>query len=348
MSELLNLAPYGPRSDGKFLDEMNALTLAHLQGCPLLPQIWPRWKPARSVADLPFLHVGLFKNLDLRTEGDGIRHERTLESSSTTGTQPSRIPLDTASSELQSKSVVAILRDFIGAHKRPLLIVDSARSLRSSSSVPARIAAAMSLRPLATDIYFLLDEAADPASVKWDLLRRALDSADELMVYGLTAVLWQAWANGNTPDDVAHLLARKRITFLHSGGWKKLQSIQVTREQFDDKVAGSAGPGSRVIDFYGLVEQVGVIYPLCEHGSRHVPVWADVLVRDPFTLQPLDADGGQLALLNCLARGGPYHSILTEDLGRLLHGPCACGRSGKRFELLGRIPKAEMRGCANV
>ena len=97
-----------------------------------------------------------------------------------------------------------------------------------------------------------------------------------------------------------------------------------------------------------LFEQVGVLYPLCEHGFRHVPRWADVLVRDPWTLRPLVGEAGLLQLMNVLAYGAPYHSVLTEDRGRVVEGPCPCGRVGRRFELLGRVPKAEVRGCANV
>jgi len=55
-----------------------------------------------------------------------------------------------------------------------------------------------------------------------------------------------------------------------------------------------------------------------------------------------------LQLMNTLAFGAPYHNVLTEDLGRVIEGPCQCGRSGQRFELSGRIPRTEVRGCANV
>ena len=104
-----------------------------------------------------------------------------------------------------------------------------------------------------------------------------------------------------------------------------------------------AAPGSGVTDFYGLVEQPGMIYPMDADGLRPVPAWADVIVRDPVTLEPLADRPGQLQLLNPLSLGSPCHSVLTEDLGRLVPGPGV-----KRFELIGRIPKAEVRGCANV
>ncbi len=73
-----------------------------------------------------------------------------------------------------------------------------------------------------------------------------------------------------------------------------------------------------------------------------------MIVRDPWTLEPLVGATGQLQLINVLAYGAPYQSVLTEDLGEAVDGPCPCGRPGRRFRLAGRVPKAEVRGCANV
>ena len=167
-------------------------------------------------------------------------------------------------------------------------------------------------------------------------------------MYGFTYMLWTAWAAEHMPSEVKAALRGKKIDFVHSGGWKKLEHLRVSREQFDATLTRDLDPASRVVDFYGLVEQVGVVYPLCRAGFRHVPVWADVLIRDPWTLASLPDSEGQLQLMNLLAWGAPYHNVLTEDLGKLVPGECDCGRKGKRFEFVGRVPKAEMRGCANV
>jgi phenylacetate-coenzyme A ligase PaaK-like adenylate-forming protein len=127
-----------------------------------------------------------------------------------------------------------------------------------------------------------------------------------------------------------------------------MEAQRVERARFDGALTRDLHPDSRVVDYYGMVEQVGMIYPLCERGFRHVPIWADVLVRDVYTLRVVDDQPGQIQLLNTLAHGAPYHSVLSEDMGRTVPGHCECGRSGKRFELLGRMPQAELRGCANV
>lgn len=348
MSSLLDRPPYAARDDSGFLAEMQRLTHHHLKGCADFARIWPEWRGAGAVDELPFLHVDLFKRLEFRTGSDDLVHERTLRSSSTSGSEASRIVLDNLSSRLQARSVLAILTDMVGGHKRPLLVLDDARALRQRGVVPARVAAALSLSPLATGIHFLLSDTNNPASMKWDLLAEVLASGGDFLVYGFSSILWFAWAAGDKPENVRDLLRGKRIHFVHSGGWKKMEALRVDRAEFDGALTKDLHEASRVVDYYGLVEQVGVVYPLCEHGARHVPVWADVLVRDPYTMRAVEDRPGQIQLMNVLAHGAPYHSVLSEDMGRVAPGECPCGRSGKRFELLGRMPHAELRGCANV
>jgi len=348
MSDLLDRPPYSVRDDAAFLAEMQRLTLHHLKGCQAYARIWHAWKGGGAVEELPFLHVDLFKRLEFRTAAEDVVHARILRSSSTSGSEASRIVLDNLSSPLQARSALAILTDMVGARKRPLLVLDDVRSLRHKGVVSARMAAAMSLSPLATGIHFLLSDANDPASMKWDLLAEVLASAGDFLVYGFSSILWLAWAAGDMPENVRTLLRGKQIHFVHSGGWKKMEVLRVERADFDSALTRDLHPASRVVDYYGLVEQVGVIYPLCEHGMRHVPVWAEVLVREPYALRSVEDEPGQIQLMNVLAWGAPYYSLLSEDMERILPGNCPCGRSGKRFELLGRMPHAELRGCANV
>lgn len=345
---LLAHPPYSRRNNDEFLEAMRHLTEYHLSGCAAYGKIWPHYAGAGSADELPFLHVGIFKRLSLRTLSGRHSYERTLLSSSTSGSQPSQIPLDNVSSILQSRSSLAILKDFVGDTKRPLVVIDSAKSLRQRGMISARTAAAMSLRPLATSIDFLLQDAGDPGSMQWDRLSELLDTSESLLVYGFTSALWLAWADGAMPGSVQQKLYGKQIHFVHSGGWKKLEARKIHPAQFNAALTEGLRPTSRVVDYYGLVEQVGVIYPECEYGARHVPRWADIVIRDPFTLESLAGTPGQIQLMNVLAHGAPYHSVLTEDMGRLIAGDCSCGRQGKRFELLGRMPQAELRGCANV
>jgi Acyl-protein synthetase, LuxE len=346
ITNLLDSPPFAARDDAAFLNGMNEICSWHLAGCPEYRRVWPDWSEAGRIEDLPFLHVGVFKRQLWKTAAEGITHQRTLRSSSTSQATASMIALDDRSSALQAQSSAAILKELVGESLRPLLILDTTLSLRQRGQASARITAAMSLRFLASEIHFLMDNAED--AINWDRLIPVLARHKRLLVYGFTWMLWRAWATATVPDQVRQSLASTEVHFVHSGGWKKLEAARVDRKQFAAALLATVGPASKVTDYYGLVEQVGVIFPLCEAGFYHVPRWAGVLVRDPWTLESLADRPGLLQFMNILSWGAPYHSVLTEDLGRLVPGDCACKRCGQRFELIGRVPKAEIRGCANV
>ena len=348
MSDLLNQPPYGARDEAGFVAQMAALSRFHLDHCDAYRRVFPDWTGAGQISDLPYLHVSAFKHHDFRTQAASVRHERVLTSSATSSNLSSRIALDTASGKLQSQSSRAILQDFIGAGTRPLIVLDTKSALLQRGQLSARIAAALALRPFASRLYFALSDQSRNATVHWDRVLQALNEQDEVLVYGFTWVLWFLWARGDMPPELRQRLAEVKVTYLHSGGWKKLAAEQVAPATFNSLLGEMSGPRSQVIDYYGLVEQNGVIFPECPAGWRHVPIWADVLGRDSHSHAVVYDAPAQLQLMNLTPQGAPYHNVLTEDLGLVSQSPCACGRSGRRFQLLGRLPKAELRGCANV
>lgn len=347
MSVLLEKPAYGQRDEQAFLGELDDLTRHHMAACAPYGAIVGPHNAATRVEEVPYLHVGLFKHLQLSASVEGVKKGRVLQSSATSGVS-SAIHLDSKSSDLQQRSSQKILSNCLGDGKRPLIVVDSSKSLLRRGTISARVAAAMSLRFLASEVVFILDDADDPASVRWDELARVLADNEEVVIYGFSWILWLAFARLQVPEAMCEALSRTRARFVHSGGWKKLAAQQVDRDTFDAALIAPWASTSDVLDYYGLVEQVGIVYPLCKEGFRHVPVWADVVVRDSFSRESLVGSPGQLQLLNVLAWGAPYHSVLTEDVGTIVPGVCGCGRSGKRFELHGRLAKAEVRGCANV
>ncbi len=141
------------------------------------------------------------------------------------------------------------------------------------------------------------------------------------------------------------------IRILHSGGWKRLQDQAVEKTVFNEQLARLFGCSpDRIIDFYGMVESVGVIFPDCPEGNKHGPVFGDVIVRNPLTLEPVAAgEHGIVQVCSVLPTSFPGNLLLTEDMAKVIaYDGCPCGRRGISFRFAGRIPKAELRGCGNL
>jgi Acyl-protein synthetase, LuxE len=307
---------------------------------------------AERIADLPYLPAAVFKaNPPLRLVK---AHEvtRTLTSSATTSQEPSRVVLDAATARRMTKSVVTIICDFIGSARRPYLVVDVPENMTGRAELGVRGAAVQALGSFATNVACCLrrnergDAALDPETLlnwasKW---RQA-----EVLAYGFTYVLWTQLVDPLQRTGITLRMPNVRV--LHSGGWKRLEQQAVTKDVFNRGVASIFGCSpDRVIDYYGMVENVGIVYPDCEYGNKHVPAFADVIVREPLTLEPVKA--GQKGLIqvgSVLPTSFPGFLVLTEDMGEIIdYDGCPCGRRGASFRFVGRAPKAEIRGCGNV
>jgi hypothetical protein len=168
-------------------------------------------------------------------------------------------------------------------------------------------------------------------------------------VYGFTFILWNHLVKPLMAEGICLNLPNARI--MHSGGWKRLQDQAVEKTVFNEQLARVVGcTPDRIIDFYGMVESVGVIYPDCSAGNKHGPVFGDVIVRNPLTLEPVAAgEHGIVQVCSILPTSFPGHLLLTEDMAQVLaYDGCSCGRRGISFRFAGRIPKAELRGCGNL
>lgn len=314
---------------------------------------WPLdFRDMNQISDLPYLPVGLFKeNPPLAlVAADAIK--RTLLSSSTTGQVPSRIVLDAATARRMSKSVLTIVRDFVGPARRPYLVIDTRENLVAQSLLGARGAAIQALSSFATEIVCCLD-AARNGDASLDIEKLLACSAkwkdSEILVYGFTYVIWTQFVEPLRRKGITLNLPNVRL--LHSGGWKRLEQQAVTRNAFRQGVASVIGCAeNRIIDYYGMVENVGVIYPDCEYANKHVPNFAEVIVRDPLTLMPVEpGQRGLIQVCSVLPTSFPGFLLLTEDMAEVIgRDDCRCGRKGISFRFAGRAPKAELRGCGNL
>lgn len=330
--------------------ELNALTRFHCSACSeyagVVTKLFGGREEAAKPEALPFLAVGLFKFMDLKSVPQD-QVVRVLTSSGTSGQTPSRILLDKATAAHQTMALAAITSYAIGKQRLPMVIVDNREVVQSRTSFSARAAGVVGFSLFGRNHFYLLNEKME---VNWDGLDAFIDvhKGSPILLFGFTFVVWQFFYKA------AEAAGRKvawggPATLIHGGGWKKLEDQQVSNKAYKAALAQRLGIDS-VLNYYGMVEQVGSVFMECSEGRLHTPRFADVLIRDPLTLEPLpQSESGLIQMLSTLPRSYPGHSLLTEDLGTVTgEDDCPCGRLGKTLRVDGRLPKAEMRGCSDV
>ena len=306
----------------------------------------------QRLVDVPFIPVQMFKEFDLVTcEPEDVF--RVVQSSATTSQVPSRVPLNKATSMRQTKGLIATLKSFLGSKRRPFLVLDTAEvNAPGTAELSARGAAIRGLSSFAKRMDYLMKREERGGLVmdegKVDALGRQFED-QEVYLFGFTFIIWSVFVPA--AQRLAKRLRFKEAILFHSGGWKKLTGQSVTKEQFNQEVARLFDADKlEIIDFYGMAEQIGVIFPDCQYLNKHVPEFAEVIIRDPYSLE--ECRIGQTGLIEVMsALSDSYYSqaLLTEDLGVLVGvDDCPCGRKGKYFRFVSRVEQAEIRGCGDT
>ena len=324
------------------LKDLSALVDHHRARCEPYARILAAsgYAGASSVAELPWLPVRLFKNLELKSIPDDEVF-KVLTSSGTTG-EVSRIYLDKEAAATQTRQLGATVQTVLGPKRLPMLLVDTKAMLKDRRSFSARGAGVLGMSTFGRDHVWALDEEGhvDLGAIR-DFLAKHGEAP--FLIFGFTYMVWlhlYEVARDNGLDLSNGIL-------IHSGGWKKLVDQAVSPSDFRARLAEVGLVNSH--NFYGMVEQIGTIFlegP--SGGSLYCPDFADVIVRDPVTWRELPpGETGLLEVVSTLPTSYPGHVLLTEDLG-VVHGIDDGDWPGKRFSVLGRLPRAEARGCSDT
>jgi hypothetical protein len=304
-----------------------------------------------TLADVPPLPVAMFKHFLLSAVAPD-KVVRELHSSATSGQQASRIVIDKTTAFRQARALVSILKEHIGSHRRPLLALDAAEAVSQGDSLTARGAAIRGVANFASKTVFALDQdASGNLTPNWQRIEAFFEAHGDqpVLLFGFTFMVWSRFVL--EAEALGARFHAPEAVLLHSGGWKKLSSLAVSKDEFSRRTAAVLGvDAASVLDFYGMVEQVGTVFVDCRSGNKHAPAFADVILRRPMSLAPAGVgEVGIIEVLSALPSSYPGHALLTEDQGILMgEDDCPCGRKGRYFRFTSRIEQAEVRGCGDT
>ena len=353
--EILNIPPFSLDEEEKrkmLTERLSELTVRHFENCPeyrkILEAIDFDVKNINDYRDIPFLPVRLFKELELRSVPEE-NVVKTMTSSGTTGQAVSRIYLDRDTSSNQQKTLVKIVSEFTGSGRMPMIIIDCPSVVKNRNMFSARGAGILGFSIFGSKKIYALD---DDMKLNMDQLKEFLETyrGQKILLFGFTFMIWQHFYK-----ELVRLRS-EGVTFdlsdavlIHGGGWKKLISESVSRDEFHKRLEDVCGLKD-IHDYYGMVEQTGCIYMECECGHLHAGIYSDVIVRRPVDFSEAEiGENGIIQVVSTIPESYPGHSLLTEDEGAVLGiDDCPCGRKGKYFRINGRLKSAEIRGCSDT
>jgi len=331
------------------LKNLNKLTKFHMKNCHEYATLMTKFSEitdqARSIKDIPFLPVRLFKHIDLLSvpSKDVIK---TMTSSGTSGQEVSKIYLDKETSAFQIKVLSKIVSDFIGSKRLPMLVIDCKSTISNRHKFSARTAGILGFSMFSRDQEFALD---DDMSINLDRVSDFVErhKNENILIFGFTFVIWKHFIeqleNLNSTFNIPNGI------LIHGGGWKQMELQSVSNKEYKKRIF-SITKIKKIHNYYGMVEQTGSIFVECEAGYLHASSYSDIIIRDSMHYQPRNiGEEGLIQLISLIPKSYPGHSLLSEDIGEI-HGidDCECGRKGKYFLVHGRLKNSESRGCSDT
>ncbi len=295
----------------------------------------------RDWREIPAVPTGAFKEMALHSF-PAEREVKCFRTSGTSTTTPGTLHLDTL--ELYEASLLPTFRRY--------LLPDLASHARIPIRVLAPSADEAPTSSLSHMFAIVLREFGNEHS-GFDV------SGGELRSDGLCAALEGRAAEGEptvicgTAFAFVHLLddlERRRVQYrlpegsrlMECGGFKG-RSREIPRPELYARLEDALGiPIEHMLNQYGMTELGSQFYDSVlvrpeELRRKLGPPWARVALVDPNSgAATAHGDTGQIVIYD-LANTGSVFAIQTADLGRAI---------GDGFEVLGREPGAEARGCS--
>ena len=353
LENLIKQKPYSLAKKQKnklFKSFLTELTYHHYKKCKKYKKIINNLKfkikdKKNKLEDFPMIPVKIFKLFDLLSVNKK-KIVKKLVSSGTSGQRLSIIYLDKKNANNQTKILTKIIEEILHKQRMPMLIIDKNPKLTNKSIFNARETAIVGFSLFGKDHCYLLDKKGEIDYRSINIFLRKYKNT-KFFIFGFTSLIFE-----NLIKKISNKLIFsdfKNGILLHGGGWKKLEKLKISNNEFKKKLSNKLNLNT-VYNYYGLVEQTGSIFIESKDcGYFHTSIFSDILIRDN-NFQVLEKERkGLIQLFSLLPTSYPGHNILTEDIGELKgEDDCKCGLKGKYFLVHGRAKESEIRGCSDV
>jgi len=290
--------------------------------------------------EIPPVPTGSFKELDLRS----FPAERVAHAFRTSGTSTERrgtLWLDTL--ELYEASLLPafhahVLPDLL---ERPITLRVLAPGVEEApdSSLSHMFDTVLRAGGLADGGFDVKQGRLDIDGLRRHI-ERARETGDAIALCG-TSFAFVHWLDALAERDLRFELPEgSRV--METGGFKGRSRV-LERYELHDALGERLGlPPERIVNQYGMTELGSQFYDSVlrrpgEPRRKLVPPWARVRIVEPTTGEEVpDGDVGAVVIVD-LANTGSIQAIQTADLGRQVD---------RGFEVIGRDPGAEARGCS--
>jgi hypothetical protein len=337
--------PEWRRDDARFEQQALALFAFQFEHCaPYRRFCERRGRTPASVArseEIPPVPTGAFKELALASF-PVERAVKVFRTSGTSGEKRGALHLDTL--ELYEASLLPAFRRHLlpglrgSSRSRLIVLAPSAEEVPDSSLSHMFAVALRELGDARSECYVRGGALA---------LEELLDALETSRATGTpVALCGAAFAFVHVLDA----LAERGITFalppgsraLETGGFKGRARERSRADLYAEIAARLGVPAARIVNQYGMTELGSQFYDsvLREPAAprrKLAPPWTRVRIVDPLSGEALAPGRTGAIVLHDLANTGSVCAVQTADLGVAI---------GDGFEVLGREPGAEERGCS--
>ena len=339
------------KDDAKFFTEINESIVHHKKNCGSFKNFLDNKKFNTSVNrnnlnEFPYIHVSVFKRYSknlISIPSDQIIKK--LSSSATSG-MPSSIYLDKTALKDQSRMMGNILKNYLGDNRRPMVVYDLEPKKESLVEIGARDAAIAGYLRFSNKVFFALKKINGEIILDIEGLEKFINQNENIIHFGFTYIIFQYLLKNNNFNPIFD--TQNNGSLIHIGGWKKLENEKISKENFN-KLCEEKIRINNIIDIYGFTELMGINFPDCEFGWKHLPRNVKVIIRDEQTRKEVKkGNSGLIQFISPFTKSYAGISILTDDVGVLNRKKCMCGRETDSFKILGRKKKSEIRGCGDI